>query len=759
MSHKLINYLMLIWVVTTFWFYCYYHHIFGIFFLILFFIVISFFTKFLNFFKKNISDLIKILLSKQQNISFKNFFIILLILSWTMTNLFLIICPLDFSFKNIIFYQLNIIQKIISIFLFYIIFFILSFTLGQKILKLFKFHFNNWGQSFIFSLGLGLIPFMFYILALAAAKILYPVFVWLFVFFIFIWLWPEIKLIFLKLNQFNFDLTLIKHKDYVYKLIIFIFLIIILSINFVIIFKPAPISTDDLSAYFNVPYNFVLHHKYMPYRLFPIANMGQNTEMLYAGVISILGPAYIAHFQFFFFVLCLFGFYYLIKEVFGDKQAVLSLLTISLVPWNRYYLGIAKVEFFLSFYSLLMLFSCWLWYKKKFQPKYLYLLSVFAGISLGIKYNAALLIMPLFAICFFFIVFYQQNRKQLLKSFFLSLAISIALFLPWAVKNYYYFHAPLYPFFVFKGSANNTSTALFSSLLPAKQTYIKSRAAEVAYLRHSVFKNRFKPQNIIKIIWNQSVGKNINYGLWINFGFIPLLILPFFFFYLKDKKIALFLTIIIIYFSLWYILEGVRPWYAFFGFMMIYALLPYLFVKNHRLIWAYLPGIIIVFLAFIYVFTANILYLAGAKNNLSYIKELVPYYQTAKFINQKKITAKSKIFLAGDFRIGFIDNNYNILPDQYLNQISYALNQGDRFCLTALRSAGFKYILYSQAANYFPGWLKNHNITMAEYLKQYRNNNSVPSIYEDYDLLKKFLAANAKIIFQGDFYTLYKIND
>jgi hypothetical protein len=655
--------------------------------------------------------------------------------------------------NNFLFYELNILQKIFSLYVFYVLMILLVYAVGRKILSLFKINFNSKLELFIFSAGTGFIPFMLGTFLIAVLGWLYAWVIWVFILFSLIFSWKELKKILKELSESSLKLSF-ENRFSSFKSLAVVGLFFLLSVNFIIITKPLPFDSDSMHTYFNAPNLYVNCHKYTPLRHIAHGSMGQNGEMVYAAIMSILNPRFIIHLPLLYFILSLLGFYLLLKKLFNEKHAALGLLAIYFMPMNYFFVMTSKVDTLLIFYSLLMLYSLFLWQKNNFDNKLLYLLGIFSGIAFGVKYNAALLIIPLYAAIPIITILNKKELTRVVKPLIISILLAILSFSPWAIKNQIYFNNIFHPYTYFNLKDKNTDN--FNTDAKYK-TYQEERIREVTFLKHSLSKDELSILGFMQKIWNQSVGRKTVPALSHNFGFAALLIIPFYFL-LGNKKIILLSLIPLSYFIIWYALGIGGPWYALFGFIMLYALFPHLLLKSKKLLYLYLPFISIITLSSFLIFTHNINYLMGKENIEEYAANSIVHYKTAQYINNLNLSADEKIIIAGDFKAAYINRNDQIIEyiDPYLQKTGYLLNKGEENFYQYLKDSSIKYIIHSKLYLFYNSWVKYKGITLDEYLTNYKG--EIPSLYQDMENLKNFLAHHTRQIYSDGYYTLYEIN-
>lgn len=750
MKHKIINILLIVLVAITAFFYItnYINNYFNIQTLLFSVIIVLTLALF--------SFLLLRLKPKKKSIKFPSFLLLVYLLliivgSLNITN-YKEVTVFDF-----LQYEINIIYKVFVLLTFYLLFFLLVHSVGIKILNKLSLKTKiNYPEKHFFAFGVGFIPFIFGVFLFLILGVLYNWVMGVFVIFLILWSSPEIKRAVTDLWHLKLEICFKKNID-ILKTAVVAFLLLVFSLSFIAITKPVPITTDDLSAYFNGPDIFVNHHSYQILEQHIRANRGQNTEMIYSGIMALFDTSFIIHFQFFSFFLLLAGIYFFTKNFWGRSYALIAVLTVLTIPWNRFYFGTCKTEFFLAFYCLLLLYLTFLYvYKKNLEsPSCLYLFGALGGVALGIKYTAVLLILPLIA--FIFLMKFKQGlNKNFFKNLFVAGLLGLLFFSPWLIKNEIYFDNPTHPRTTLFGESDYS----FYNQLTTKPKWKKARTQEIDKLRHSIDpESKYNPKKMIYTIWNQSVGNKIDVGQWINFGFIPILILPFYLIYRKEKKKFYLVLLGLSQFVLWYIVGGARPWYNFFGIITLYITLAFLVVDYKKFGYFYITIATIIFFCFFVFFAPNINYLTGNLSKEQYKQKSLGYYDLAEYINDHHKNKENKILMAGIYPTAFIENNHKItMVDKYYNRIGSYIHQGDQEFLKSLKKASIAYIVRSKNRPYI-NWVKKMGFAdKQEYLDQY--DLQVPSIYEDIDKLDSFLEEHAHLEYKtpNNLFYLYKIN-
>ncbi len=96
----------------------------------------------------------------------------------------------------------------------------------------------------------------------------------------------------------------------------------------------------------------------------------------------------------------------------------------------------------LAYFSLLSLWALTKYYKNQTLQN-LIIFSIYAGTTVVVKYNGAIFIALLYMTLFALML-----KEKKIKYYFLSVLISLTMFLPWAYKAYLYTGDPFYPFLI-----------------------------------------------------------------------------------------------------------------------------------------------------------------------------------------------------------------------------------------------------------------------------------------------------------------------
>lgn len=171
-----------------------------------------------------------------------------------------------------------------------------------------------------------------------------------------------------------------------------------------------------------------------------------NIQYLYSKILSITGSDNLIKIVHTLFLL-LAGFLlykYLIKRVSEEATLVSILLFIS-VPINIKLTSIAYVDLFVLFFSTATIIYLFKWIESDSKNlKYLILLSIFAGLCIGTKYNGIILAFLVGLTIIYYSIINRGVKKGILHPLLYTLIIAL-LISPWLYRNYQNSGNPFYP--------------------------------------------------------------------------------------------------------------------------------------------------------------------------------------------------------------------------------------------------------------------------------------------------------------------------
>jgi hypothetical protein len=202
-----------------------------------------------------------------------------------------------------------------------------------------------------------------------------------------------------------------------------------------------PIRFDALVYHLTLPQHYLDAHRYIytPNNIF--WGMPQITEMLYTWAMSLGDYSGALVLGWMAGLIALIGVLGMLVEMFGKDAAWVAVA--ALVDGYTLASGLAwgYTEWWVILFSVGFLIMMWSWGESG-RNAYLGLSGVFAGLALGSKYTAGILI-----ICGAVVISlrFKSNILQLCKAWFWFGASALMVFSPWLVKNYWATGNPFYP--------------------------------------------------------------------------------------------------------------------------------------------------------------------------------------------------------------------------------------------------------------------------------------------------------------------------
>ncbi|MEA3449812.1 MAG: glycosyltransferase family 39 protein [Patescibacteria group bacterium] len=660
-----------------------------------------------------------------------------------LTNIIALSLPALIQNNNILMSLPSLIERVGSSVLFLFLFLLIQTALGQKFI-------NN--KNYLINFAFGLSLFMLLIYTVALAGYLYGYVIFTIIACSLVFSIKEIKKIIINIKKIIFKKNRINLKNSFkfYRFIIILIIFFLMSLLFVSTLKPVPMDGDSLHVYFAAPLAYATEHKFIPLSYSGHSSMGQNIEIIYAGIISLFGTSFVNNLNWLALLLILISTFYLSKQLFNEKTAWLATLFAFLMPMNIYFITTAKVDLWQTFYLLiiLILFNN---YQKEKKLSVLLLAAWFAGIAIGIKYTSIIFLFSIYLVYLIFSIINHKDYKKIFSHFLLSTLLAIIAFSPWAIKNIYYFDAPFHPLSYL--SLENKEKSSEQKMLAE---YKKTRSAEVVSFKHGYENNQKNPLDIIKTIWRQSVGHRVMPAMSHNFGWLPfLLIIPILFFK-KSKNTKIILSISIISTLLWHLAGNGGVWYVYFVIILLYSLSAKLLTRSPLLAFLSLLIMLIVFSASLPLVSAKD-WLYRIKNNEQIISKTIPNYEAIQFFNSLEKNKDNKLLVVGSFRVAYIDkpNKFIDSIDIYFAQVGTLLQASEQSFLDYLDKKNIKYIMFSDLYTAFETWPQFKELTMDEYLKNY--NKKIPSLYQDINLFKKFLDNNTRTLYANKGYYIYEL--
>ncbi len=313
---------------------------------------------------------------------------------------------------------------------------LLSFGLGNKILKLFKISLDNSLERFVFSLGLGLGTISYLIFLLAVLGLLYKwicLLLLLLILVISLWgIWKNKEIFHHLKHKISRDFKFEKAYIFEYSLLVILFFYILLC--FFSALAP-PVDWDSLVYHLPIPKIWIQNHKaiYIPYIEHSARHLAVQT--IYALAMVILQndtiPGMIIWMSSLWLILCVYAF---CSRYLSPRVGILAMSALYCTPFIsaitcKPLVDVPYICFgFLAFYAFFK-------YVQSNDYKMLILSSVMGGFSAACKQFGIISFIGLFLL----LIIIEIKRKSFIKNFkriVLFGLIFTMIIAPWIIKCY-----------------------------------------------------------------------------------------------------------------------------------------------------------------------------------------------------------------------------------------------------------------------------------------------------------------------------------
>ncbi len=630
--------------------------------------------------------------------------------------------------------------------------FLISFSLGCKTLKIFKYKTSFFLEKFLFSCALGFGALMFIVYFLGMFGLYYRIIAYVLMIIVTFVTYKEIIELW----------TYFKDKNNFYelkKLTLFgkgIFLIIpvILGIDISGIFQQFPSGFDAFISYLTYPKIFVENHGIVNFPYWIYYGFPQNGEMLFTLGYLLFNFQITLALIFIFTLLIVLCIYYFFRKnkLKGGVYAIIAYLTLPVIFFQN--LEDHKIEMIFVFYTLIS-YCSFINYLKKRKIKDLIIFSVFCGIAAGLKYFfLTWYIVPL---VIFFLVQIIRNKIKV-KYFFIWGLIIFIFMLPWFVRNIKFSGNPIDPILSEKLASKQS---FYDTLGRDSQKYIVNEMRNEAYL-----------------IWDDKQKKDLSYFLNIpfdityignkkyisdalNIGFTFILFAPVIIFYyiknifyrkLKREFILLLFATIILYFG-WVYIGHVVIWYAISLYVLFFVLLSQIFFTRNKYLKLFLYTFLSIWIITIgnLQFNKRINYMSLYSPDPSISRDKL--YLMSEYLNNN-LDNKEMIWGLDQARGYYIDNSNNrYIQDHYLLYISYLLkNNTEEHVIRVLKNFNIRYFIwrgYTENISERILWAKQENGS-----QEYAN-----FTLDNYKRVIKFKNKHMDLVAHEGEYYLYKLKE
>lgn len=536
----------------------------------------------------------------------------------------------------------------ISSLLFFFWIFILSFIVGNKILKLII---KNSAllpfEEFVLSIALGLGITSLFTLGLAVTHLLYTKIVYTaFIAITVIFAKNILTLCAEAYAKTRYSLSALQKTNIspVAATLISIVLIMVF-VNFLGALAPEN-SGDGLNYHLTVPKFYIINHGIINLPNIFQSYFAKSAEMLYLLGLIFSGQITAKLFSFAFGLLMLLVIICIGKRFFSLKVGMLGAILFYTCPQTGWQSVRTYTELAACFYIVTTLLTFLIWQENKKRPLLL-LCGSLAAFTLAVKLYAflALFCMGLL-IVFLDWQYTKNNRKEFLLDL-LTFVCPIVLFaFPWFWVTYLQTGNPIFPFFnsIFK-----------SPLMPITNSFMDLKSFGMG--------NHIK--DFLLLPWNVTY-HSAAFGTTRNgsMGIVFLVVLPTLFFLRKSRVIKLLLLISLGSITIWFFIgqyaRYLVPEFALFSLLAAYVLCHF-FAKSNFICQKTLKVLVLS-----YIFFTSIVYLnlnksipsevaLGIEPQEQYLTRMIDIYPAAQHLNKQYNPSDIKVFLFGSEDRYYID--------------------------------------------------------------------------------------------------------
>ncbi|MGB0757580.1 MAG: ArnT family glycosyltransferase [Patescibacteria group bacterium] len=492
--------------------------------------------------------------------------------------------------------------------------------------------------------------------------------------------------------------------------------LLLLALFIMLGFRAMPLVADDLAVYYRVPLLFAEMGGIVPfYDGFTAAHYGAFSYV--AALLHTVFPSYLLMvFSPYFFLLTIWAVYtaaFLYKD---HRTGALAATIAAVTPWHIYFAFTSKVIMLFSFVSTLGVGALLLYAKKK-QPIYLYIAALFFGAAVSIKLNGVFLALG-FVGCLF-VLLVRKNIQ--IKHFVFAGVMLLVSFLPQGITNTILYSDPL----INTPGLHTSSDQLFEDDktylvdIVRRSTIRSERALEYLTIRqqNDIYSNPLS--NTLWSLWNNTVHQRGYALLYIDIGFLSLVLLPLIFvFFYKNKNnthsdlviVTLFVVSGLVWLvfgkgSVWY---GVAIWYVWWIIAARYLSgikgKPLGFLYAGIMLQLFIVGV----LALSSVQPANISWLTS-RTSAQYIESSGLWYDTAEKVNELvDFTKGERVLFVPEQKAVYVEQNHKtVVADSLGHYWAQLLHEagGDYARVSEeLAEQRIRYIVHAKNSE---GWLRS----------------------------------------------------
>ena len=206
------------------------------------------------------------------------------------------------------------------------------------------------------------------------------------------------------------------------------------------------IQHDALRYHLGAPVLYIQNHGMIEIPEDNSTYYAHNGEMLYTLALMVAGQPLPSLLHLAFFLLTLPLIYSLGRSVGGTRTAALATLLFVSLPLVTWQSGIADIDMIVTFFTFGSIYCAYQWWTQK-QDSWLTISGILAGLGLGTKLNAALVILPLSIFIFIALTVRNASPGPVLRGLVRFHLPAFALLAPWLVREFIWTGNPIFPYF------------------------------------------------------------------------------------------------------------------------------------------------------------------------------------------------------------------------------------------------------------------------------------------------------------------------
>lgn len=562
--------------------------------------------------------------------------------------------------------------------LYFAIIFLSIFSVGKKILDMFRLNMDYLGIV-VFSSAIGLGIFSYLTLFLGVVGLLYKE---IFLFLILgILIFSKNELLYL-LDNLKITINKIKKLKGI-NLTLFVIFCVFAVLNLIASLSP-PYLWDEVAYNIALPKIYAHHHRIIPIYDELRSNFPFNINMLFTLGLVVGNSSLAKLFMFSYGTLLALAIFSFSKRYFSLRSALLAMLVFYTMPMISNHISSTYIDIGVAFYVFMAYYAFYSWFENN-KRNWLLLSSVLTGLSLASKHTA-LYYIPALCLGILYNLFFRlkNNLWGVFKKTATYFLIALLIVSPWYIKSYVYTGDPVYPF------GYSISGGKYLKSVNDKNL-IDYNFGDVA-LKRSLFDFLIK-------FWDLTM-QSSKYGMLLGFGPLFLVFIPLLIFMKKvDTVIKYLLVYSLISFAVWYFNpQGLR-------YLMIYPMLSVVSgtVINSLLKIKKVKGAVILVLISTLFFnlvlwyganSVKLPYVFGLESEQEFYLKLKDNngYNVFKYANEN-LPKNSKLLLFGEIR-GYLSDLDYIKSDPLAHRvIDYSKIVDSKSMYNELRRLGITHVL------------------------------------------------------------------